>query len=228
MQRETIVVVEDDPAILEGLALNLGLEGYRVLVARDTATGQQLIHDESVDLVLLDLMLPDGSGLDLLRTLRRNRDLDHVKVLILTALGLESDKVRGLRLGADDYITKPFGVAELLARINAALRRERSERQAPVRFGVIEIDTMQREVRLDGAAVRLTAREYDLLLFLAHHPDRVYSREQLLQQVWGSDYDGTARTVDNFVRSLRTKLEAEPSRPRHLLTVHGAGYRLAM
>jgi len=226
--RETILVVEDDPSILEGLELNLRLEGYRVLCAGDAGTGLSLARERAPDLVLLDLMLPDGSGLDLLRTLRRDPDLDRTRVLIVSALGLEGDKVRGLRLGADDYITKPFGLAELLARIDAALRRERSERQSAVRFGEVEIDAVGMEVRRDGDLVKLTPREYELLIFLARRPDRVFSREQLLQSVWGPDYDGTARTVDNFISSLRAKLEPDPARPRHLVTVHGVGYRMSV
>lgn len=160
-----------------------------------------------------------------------------MQVLILSALGREEDVVVGLKLGADDYVSKPFSVAELLARIEAALRRvqlrhrvsrdETKVEDHPLRFGVIEIDVGRRQVTRDGELVKLTSREFDLLALLADHPERVFSREQLLEHVWGHDYAGTARTIDNFVRSLRSKLEATPRKPRHLQTVHGIGYRFA-
>ena len=223
---ETLLVVEDDPSIREGLELNLRLEGYRTLCATDSAEGLALARDERPDLMLLDLMLPDGSGLDLLRKVRRDPDLAEMRVLILTALGLESDKVKGLRLGADDYLTKPFGLSELLARIDAALRRVRLQRKARVAFGEVELDPRLSQVSRNGEEVKLTRREYDLLLHLVRHPGRVFSRDQLLRAVWGPDYEGTARTVDNFVRSLRSKLEQSPARPRHIITVHGLGYKL--
>lgn len=223
-RRETILVIEDDESIRSGLELNLRMEGYRIISTDRVATGLKLLRQEPPDLIILDLMLPDGSGLDLLRTLRR--DNPDVQVLILTALGMEADKVQGLKLGADDYITKPFGLAELLARIDAALRRERvSDRDSKVTIVDIEIDEQQRQVVCRGEPVQLTAREFDLLLYMARRPDRVFSREQLLQEVWGPDYVGTDRTVDNFIRALRSKLEQDPGRPRHLLTVHGVGYR---
>jgi two-component system alkaline phosphatase synthesis response regulator PhoP len=223
--KETILVVEDDVAIRTGLELNLRVEGYRVLGAGDSATGLALAREESPDLVLLDLMLPDGSGLDLLKRLRADPNLAEVQVLILTALGLETDKVRGLRLGADDYVTKPFSLGELLARIDAALRRGRVQRQAAVRFGEVEIDPLGVEVRRGGQPVKLTPREFDLLLYLVRHPDRVFTRDQLLVSVWGPSYEGTARTVDNFISSLRNKLEPDPGSPVHIVTVHGVGYR---
>jgi DNA-binding response OmpR family regulator len=220
--RETILVVEDDASIRTGLELNLRLEGYGVLTSEDAAAGLALARTGRPDLILLDLMLPDGSGLELLRTLRRE-GLE-MQVLILTARGLEADKVQGLTLGADDYITKPFGLKELLARIGAALRRDRAKHPT-IRFGEVEINRAACEVRRTGQPVKLTRREYELLLHLAEHPARVYSREQLLRAVWGPDYEGTARTVDNFVSSLRGKLERDPAQPDHLLTVHGLGYR---
>jgi DNA-binding response OmpR family regulator len=219
---ETILVIEDDTSIRGGLELNLRLEGYRVLSAAESARGLELALRGEPDLILLDLMLPDGSGLELLRRLRRERR--EMQVLILTARGLEADKVEGLSLGADDYITKPFGLKELLARIDAALRRDRL-RRGPLRFGELAIDRAACEVRRDGEPLKLTRREYDLLLFLAEHPDRVHNRDQLLEAVWGPDYEGTARTVDNFISSLRGKLERDPTAPVHLLTVHGLGYR---
>jgi len=226
--RETILIVEDDAPIREGLELNLRLEGYRVLSAADAAGGLEQARGRRPDLILLDLMLPDGSGLDLLRTLRREEREMHV--LILTARGLESDKIRGLKLGADDYVTKPFSISELLARIDSALRRDRQQRDRREReriiLGAVSIDRGARVVHRDGEPVKLTHREYELLLHLVTHPGRVFSREQLLTAVWGEDYQGTTRSVDNFISSLRTKLESDPSSPAHLLTVHGVGYKL--
>lgn len=227
-ERETILIIEDDDAIREGLLLNLRVEGYQVLSAADARRGLELARESGPDLILLDLMLPDGSGLDLLSTLRREEH--EMQVLILTARGLDSDKVQGLKLGADDYITKPFALSELLARIDASLRRERVKRNRSERdritFGDVTIDRASRAVQLRGAPQRLTTREYELLLHLALHPDRVYSRDQLLTAVWGEDYQGTTRTVDNFISNLRTKLELDPSRPAHIRTVHGVGYKL--
>lgn len=227
--KETILIIEDDASIREGLELNLKMEGYRVFSAEASATGLELARQEAPDLILLDLMLPDGSGLELLRTLRREER--EMQVLIITARGLESDKVQGLKLGADDYITKPFGLAELMARINSALRRDRLVREQADRsrtgFGHVEVDRARREVHVLGELTKLTRREYDLLLHLVDHPDRVFSREQLLHAVWGGDYEGTARTVDNFVSSLRNKLERDPAEPEHILTVHGVGYRFS-
>jgi DNA-binding response OmpR family regulator len=226
---ESILIIEDDASIREGLELNLRMEGYRVISAEDSATGLELARQEAPDLILLDLMLPDGSGLELLRMLRREER--EMQVLILTARGLESDKVQGLKIGADDYITKPFGLAELLARINSALRRDRLVRERADRsrivFGQVEVDRARREVQTKGQPVKLTRREYDLLLHLVDHPDRVFSRDQLLHAVWGGDYEGTARTVDNFISSLRNKLERDPAEPEHILTVHGVGYRFS-
>jgi DNA-binding response OmpR family regulator len=224
-RRETILVIEDDESIRSGLELNLRVEGYRVIGTDRMATGMKLVRQELPDLILLDLMLPDGSGLDLLKSLRR--DNPEMPVLILTARGMEVDKVQGLSLGADDYITKPFGLAELLARIDAALRRKRmSDQGSKISIAGIEIDEQRRQVNCRGEPVQLTAKEFDLLLYMARRPERVFSREQLLEEVWGHDYVGTDRTVDNFIRALRSKLEQDPGRPRHLLTVHGVGYRL--
>jgi DNA-binding response OmpR family regulator len=217
------LLIEDDASIRLGLELNLRKEGYHVLTAEDCGEGLRLALAQSPDLILLDLMLPDGSGLDLLKALREKEQ--EMQVLILTARGLEGDKVKGLGLGADDYITKPFSLEELFARINAALRRERNRKKQPVCFGDFEIDRNNRELWRKGCQIRLTRREYELLNFLVDRPERVFSREQLLQTIWGLDYEGTPRTVDNFIYSLRTKLETDPTSPRHILTVHGVGYR---
>ena len=223
--KETILVVEDDVSIRTGLELNLRAEGYKVYSASDVASGRKLAQRWTPDLIVLDLMLPDGSGLDVLRELRR-QGLE-MQVVILSAMGQAGDKVRGLRLGADDYITKPFGLSELLARVDASLRRTRQQKAGiALGFGQVEIHRATREVSRGGHPIKLTSKEYDLVLYMAERPDRVFSRQHLLQLFWGQSYRGTTRTVDNFICNLRGKLEQDPARPRHLLTVHGVGYRL--
>ncbi|HYD53982.1 MAG TPA: response regulator transcription factor, partial [Gemmatimonadaceae bacterium] len=197
---ERILVVEDDPSILRGLQLNLGMEGYTVRSALDGETGLELARTESPDLVVVDVMLPRMDGLTLVRELRRT-DPD-LPVLILSAKGQESDKVAGLQLGADDYMVKPFGLKELLARIEALLRRRRARGEtgagkAIKKAGAVEVDLEARRATVDGEVLDLTSREFDLLAFFMNHPDRVHSREQLMEAVWGSRYFGTARTVDN-------------------------------
>jgi len=225
---ERILVIEDDPSILRGLQLNLGMEGYTVRSAGDGETGLQLARTEQPDLVVVDVMLPRMGGLEVLREIRQ-ADPD-LPVLILSAKGQESDKVAGLQLGADDYMVKPFGLKELLARIDALLRRRRARGQtgpdkAVKRAGEIELDLDARRAAVAGRALELTSREFDLLAFFVSHPDRVYSREQLMESVWGSRYFGTARTVDNFVARLRAHIGDDAERPRHLETVRGIGYR---
>jgi DNA-binding response OmpR family regulator len=225
---ERILVVEDDPSILRGLQLNLGMEGYTVRSAMDGEAGLELARTESPDLVVVDVMLPGMDGLTLVRELRR-ADPD-LPVLILSAKGQESDKVAGLQLGADDYMTKPFGLKELLARIEALLRRRRARgetgpNKAVRRAGAVEVDLEARRAMVDGKAIELTSREFDLLAFFMTHPDRVHSREQLMEAVWGSRYFGTARTVDNFVARLRAHIGDDAESPRHLETVRGVGYR---
>jgi DNA-binding response OmpR family regulator len=221
-----ILVVEDDPSILRGLQLNLAMEGYMVRSAMDGETGLALARTERPDVILVDVMLPRLGGLDLIRALRA--DDRETPVLILSAKGQEADKVAGLDLGADDYIVKPFALKALLARIAAALRRGRPRAEAEPkvhRFGSAEVDVVGRRLAVGGKTVPLTAREFDLLAFFVTHPGRVYSREQLMQAVWGSRYSGTARTVDNFVARLRAHIGDDADRPRHLETVRGFGYR---
>ncbi len=221
----TILVVEDDESIAMGLEMNLTAEGYRVLVAEDGETGLAMAREANVDLVILDIMLPRLNGFEMLRTLRGTGQ--HVPVILLSARGAEMDKVMGLELGAEDYVTKPFGLAELLARVKAVLRRDSIARggRAKVRVADLEIDTGTREVRRKGAPVELTATEFDVLSCLVEAAGRVLSREQIQSAVWGPTHHGTPRTVDNFVMQLRMKLEDDPSAARHLLTVRGVGYR---
>jgi DNA-binding response OmpR family regulator len=225
---ERILVIEDDPSILRGLQLNLGMEGYTVRSAVDGETGLALAKSEKPDLVVVDVMLPRLGGLEVLREIRK--DDPDVPVLILSAKGQESDKVAGLQLGADDYMVKPFGLKELLARIDALLRRRRTRGDAGApkalkRAGAVELDLDARRATIDGLPLELTTREFDLLAFFVTHPDRVYSREQLMEAVWGSRYFGTARTVDNFVARLRAHIRDDAENPRWLETVRGVGYR---
>jgi len=225
---EKILIIEDDPSILRGLQLNLGMEGYLVRSASDGESGLALARTERPDLLVVDVMLPRLGGLDVVREIRR--DDPELPVLILSAKGQESDKVAGLQLGADDYIVKPFGLKELLARIDALLRRRRARGEtgpgrALRRVGDVEIDLDARKAKAGGRVLELTSREFDLLAFFLTHPDRVYSREQLMEAVWGSRYFGTARTVDNFIARLRAHIGDDAERPRHLETVRGIGYR---
>ncbi len=225
---EKILIIEDDPSILRGLQLNLGMEGYLVRSASDGETGLAMARTEKPDLVVVDVMLPRLGGLEVVREIR-SEDPD-LPVLILSAKGQESDKVAGLHLGADDYMVKPFGLKELLARIDALLRRRRSRGQtgpnrAVKRAGDIEVDLDARKARVKGRELELTSREFDLLAYFVAHPDRVFSREQLMEAVWGSRYFGTARTVDNFVARLRAHICDDADHPRHLETVRGVGYR---
>jgi DNA-binding response OmpR family regulator len=225
---ERILIIEDDPSILRGLQLNLGMEGYLVRSAADGVAGLAMARSEKPDLVVVDVMLPKLGGLEVVREIRA-ADPD-LPVLILSAKGQETDKVAGLQLGADDYMVKPFGLKELLARIDALLRRRRSRGETgPTRAvrkaGDVELDLDARKAKVAGRELELTSREFDLLAFFVTHPDRVHSREQLMEAVWGSRYFGTARTVDNFVARLRHHIGDDAEQPRHLETVRGIGYR---
>ncbi|WP_164007586.1 response regulator transcription factor [Pyxidicoccus trucidator] len=221
-----ILVVEDDLSILAGLSMNLRFEGYEVLQAQDGRTGLARALDEAPDLVVLDLMLPELNGFEVLKELRqRGRD---TPVVVLSAKGMETDKILGLNLGADDYVVKPFGLQELLARIKAVLRRRYPTVGAappPVTFGDVSVDMTARTVARNGTQVELTAQEFKLLAHFLGHPGRTFTREELLSGAWGYHYEGSARTVDNFMRQLRLKFEPDPEAPRHFLTVRGLGYR---
>ena len=225
-----ILVVEDNRELAYGLRSNLEFEGYRVEVAGDGETALAEIERVRPDLVILDLMLPGDNGLTVLRRMRS--DGHQVPVLILTALGEEATKVQGLRLGADDYVTKPFGVLELLARIEALLRRasppapENKGRPERWQFGDVVVDPARRMVLRKGEEVSLTPKEFDLLLVLLRRQGAVASRLELIEEVWGYSGDVVTRTVDTHIAELRKKLETDPSRPRHILTVHKVGYRL--
>jgi two-component system, OmpR family, alkaline phosphatase synthesis response regulator PhoP len=223
---ERILVVEDDLAIRRGVAMNLRAEGYAVLEAADGDTGLKTALEQAPDLLILDIMLPGMSGLDLLQVLRDSGVT--IPVIILSARDRPHDKVEGLELGADDYVTKPFGVRELLARVRAHLRRaeQASGRGRSVQLGDVLVDRAARTAHRAGVEVPLTPKAYALLEHLIDTAGRAQSREQLLTRVWGWDYEGTPRTVDNFVRALRLALEPDPDDPTYIVTVRGIGYRL--
>jgi len=220
-----ILVVEDNADLAYGLRNNLEIEGYAVEIAADGATGLRRAQESRPDVVVLDLMLPELDGFRVLRELRESHMT--MPVLILTARGEESDKVRGLKLGADDYVTKPFGLLELLARIEALLRRNTAPaRREVLKFGDVEIDRGARTLTKQGAAVDLAPKEYELLLALFDRNGAVVSRLELMRQVWGYSDAVITRTIDTHVAELRRKLEDDPAEPRHILTVRKVGYRL--
>jgi DNA-binding response OmpR family regulator len=227
----TILLVDDEPTLVATLDYNLRRDGHEVIIARDGQAAIDQAERARIDLVVLDVMLPKVDGFEVCRAIRR---ASTVPILMLTARDSEVDKVVGLEIGADDYMTKPFSMRELLARVKAMLRRNsmRPEEAAPRGKGVIslpgvEVDLTARLVRRDGAPVHLKPRAFDLLAFLAQNRGRVFSRDQLLEHVWGYDFSGDTRTVDVHVRWLREKIEVDPSTPRVLETVRGVGYRLA-
>lgn len=218
-----LLVVEDDASIASGLRMNLRHEGFEVTVVNDGEAGLREALANSPDLILLDVMLPVMNGFEVLRELRRRGST--AGVIMLTAKGLEEDKVLGLDLGADDYVQKPFGLPELIARTHAVLRRRQSQSPPNIGFDDVVIDRHARTVTRAGVPVELSPREMSLLLFLVEHPGRAITRNALLEGAWGLDYDGTERTIDNFVVSLRKKLERDPESPKRFVTVRGIGYR---
>jgi DNA-binding response OmpR family regulator len=225
-----ILLVEDDEAIAAFVATALEREGYSVACTRTGEEALLHIRRDAPDLILLDLMLPAGvDGLQVCQAVRRGET--YIPIIMVTAKDKDVDKVVGLEIGADDYITKPFNTRELLARVRAVLRLSRSGGEAHqrerLRTGSLEIDLAGRDVWIEGQMVSLTPKEFDLLVVLARSPGRVFGRETLLQQVWGYDYLGDSRTVDVHVQRLRRKLESDPHHPRYLLTVHGIGYKFA-
>lgn len=227
----TVLVVEDDAGIRDAVAYNLGLDGHTVLTAGDGASGLELARSHHPDAVVLDVMLPRMSGLDVCRILRAETP---VPILLLTARDAEPDRVQGLELGADDYVTKPFSMRELRARVGSMLRRDDLSRHAGVKAdegvqavtaGRLTLDPARHELRRDGAPVPLRPREFALLEYLMRHPEQVLTRDQILESVWGITYRGETRTVDVHVRWLREKIEDEPGHPQHILTVRSIGYK---
>ncbi len=230
---DKVLVVEDEPTLLETLEYNLTRQGYEVHTATDGLTALEIARRERPDVIVLDIMLPGLDGLEVCRILRREMN---VPILMLTARAEELDRVLGLEMGADDYLTKPFSMRELLARVKALLRRVRLIREElsaengmvsgkKLTFGDLTIDLARREVLLRGEPLRLKPKEYELLVFLARNRGMVLSRDLILERVWGWDYDGGTRTVDVHVRWLREKIEPDPARPTRIVTVRGVGYR---
>ncbi len=221
-----ILIIEDDRDIVELVRYNLANEGFQVSAAHDGSTGLSTLKKTPPDLLLLDLMLPKLSGLEICREVRRDDSLNRLPILMLTARGEEADRVVGLEMGADDYVTKPFSPRELLARVKALLRRAEPPTDTPrvIEIGKLAIDPASYRVSHSGKPVSLSTLEFRLLYYLASRPNRVFTRDQLLDAVWGTDRFVTPRSVDVYVRRLREKIESDPENPSHLKTVRGAGY----
>ena len=224
---QRILVVDDEPHIVELVKYNLRQEGYEVLVAEDGETALAKATTDRPDLIILDLMLPGVDGLEVCRRLRRE---PAVPIIMLTAKGGELERVVGLELGADDYVTKPFSPRELVARVRAVLRRRAREvappPHEPLQAGALRLDPVTHEVTLNGRPIDLTAREFELLRLLLRHPNRVFTRDFLLEHLWGYDFTGSTRTVDMHVSRLREKIEDNPAQPTFIATVRGVGYKL--
>ena len=226
MSNELVLVVDDEKTLVKALTFNLEKEGFRVEQAYDGEEALNKVFALKPDIVVLDLMLPKVDGFEVCRQIRKKTD---VPIIMLTARGEDIDKVLGLELGADDYLTKPFNSRELVARIKAILRRSlfrEEETKKIAKIGNLQVDLLQHRVRLDGKDINLTSKEFALLSFLVANAGNVYSREQLLEHVWGYDYYGDVRTVDVHIRHLREKLEQDPGNPNLILTVWGTGYKI--
>ncbi len=221
----TILIIEDDPAILHGLEEGLSEERMKITTASDGEKGFRTALREPFDLIILDVMLPSKNGIDICRDLRNKGN--RKPILMLTSKKHEADKVLGLEIGADDYMTKPFGMRELIARIHALLRRKQSVESTTqtAAFGEISVDFVKQELLKRKKSVKLSAKEFQLLKYFVEHHGDVVSRDQLLDDIWGYDVTPTTRTVDNYILSLRKKIEKDPSNPKHLITIHTAGYK---
>jgi phosphate regulon transcriptional regulator PhoB len=224
-----IVIIEDEPDIVQLVRYSFQKEGFQVESFTSGKEGLESLRRKPADLLLLDIMLPDLDGFEICRRLRTHEQLRHLPVIFLTAKGAEIDRVLGLEIGADDYVVKPFSPRELIARVRAVLRRqERGVTTADiVETGDLRLDSRTQEVTVHAKPIELSTLEFKLLYFLATHPGRIYSRDKLLDQVWGRDHFVTPRTVDVHIRRLREKIEDQPDEPRFLLTVRGSGYRFA-
>ena len=223
---DRILVVDDEPAIVDAVTYALRASGFEVDTSGDGESALEAARTNGYDVLVLDVRLPGLSGIEICRRLRSESD---VPILILTAMDAEVDRVLGLEAGADDYVTKPFSVAELVSRVRAILRRRELDRAAGSairRVGSLELDVNRHEVRIDGKTIRLTPSEFRLLAFLAQEPERVYSRREIMQHLWDSTYVGDQRACDIHVSNLRRKIEETPGRPQRLVTVRGVGYKL--
>ncbi|MGQ0548589.1 MAG: winged helix-turn-helix domain-containing protein [Armatimonadota bacterium] len=224
---QRILVVDDEPHIVELVRYNLVQEGYDVIIAGDGEAALVKARADHPDLIVLDIMLPGADGLEVCGQLRRETT---VPIIMLTAKSGELERVVGLEIGADDYVTKPFSPRELIARVRAVLRRRvrevASSNAEPVQIGSLRLDPLTREVTLQSRKIELTAREFELLRLLMRHPNRVFTRDFLLEHLWGYDFSGSTRTVDMHVSRLREKIEDDPSKPTYIVTVRGVGYKL--
>lgn len=220
-----ILIVEDEPSMVAGLRDNFEYEGYQVITAGDGVEGLERALADAPDLIVLDVMMPRMSGLDVCKQLKARRP--SIPIIMLTARGQEVDKVVGLELGADDYVTKPFSIRELLARVKAVLRRARTlpREQERLSFGDVEIDLRKHQVQRGGRPIEFSAKEFELLKYFVCHPGETLSRDRLLDEVWGYEHYPTTRTVDTHIVRLRQKLEPNPEEPRFILTIHGVGYK---
>jgi two-component system alkaline phosphatase synthesis response regulator PhoP len=220
-----ILIVEDEPNMVAGLRDNFEFEGYQVITAGDGVSGLERALRESPDLVILDVMMPRMSGLDVCKQLKTKRP--SLPIIMLTARGQEVDKIVGLELGADDYVTKPFSIRELLARVKAVLRRAGMppKQQERYNFGDVEVNVRSCQVSRQGRMLEFSAKEFDLLKYFLAHPGETLSRDRLLEDVWGYEHFPTTRTVDTHIVRLRQKIEPKPDEPRFILTVHGTGYK---
>lgn len=222
-----ILVVDDETSMREGLIDNLVFEGYQAISASNGQEALDILNEKTFDLVILDVMMPVMSGFDLCQTLRKNGN--NVPIIFLTAKGDEIDRVLGLEFGGDDYISKPFSLRELLARIKAILRRNQNGQQLISNFekiGRLEVDFKKYEAKLDNEPVKLSHREFDVLHFLRNNKQKIVSRDELLKNIWGYDEFPTTRTIDNFILRIRQKVEENPNDPKIILTVHGIGYKM--
>lgn len=233
---KVILAVDDEEHILELLVYNLESNGFRVLTADSGEAGLEILKKEAVDLVLLDIMLPGIDGMEMLKRIRKNPDTAELPVIMLTAKSEEINKVLGLEVGADDYISKPFGIYELMARVKAVLRRserskavvtEEEDADEIISIDKIVINNTTHEVTVDGKTVELALKEFELLYVMAKHRTKVFSRETLLDKIWGYEYAGETRTVDVHIRNLRKKIEEDDNKPKYIKTVRGVGYKFS-
>ena len=220
-----ILIIEDDVSILRGLKDNLTFEGYRVHTSTDGQEGLKLALEKHIDLLLLDIMLPGMNGYEICRRLKKEKP--QLPVIMITARGSEMDTVAGLDIGADDYISKPFGIPELLARVRAVLRRSSTDEQEieTYSFGNVSLDFKKFQATVNNEQTELSSKEFAIMKYLIEHEQEVIHRHELLEKVWGFDVTPTTRTVDNYILDLRKKLEGDPSNPKHIITVRGAGYK---